>query len=1062
MGKHFKYVLAILICFFMATTLLSASAFKNTGINSSVQARAKPLMHEQSVQVLTLDDSITVTATFNEPITLKKDGRHLVEILDLPTYGAPGEPILPQKTLTILIPQGKEPESINILNRQQKTLVGKFNLDYGKTPTPIGSAPSKTDRPNPSIYSSSNPYPKALYSEISIQYFRGYKILSVTLNPVQYTPKTGRVSYSETITLTITLRQTGENLLLLRRSQEDRNILKSTVDNPDAIESYTLENLMVNNIEATTLVNPSESYQYVIITNNELNSSFQPLVDWKNLKGVNTTTVLREDILNDPNYFSNGIFGDGNGTSAFNGTAARIRNFIKDAYQNWETEYVLLGGDVEIIPTRGVYAYVTTDPLTLDHSIPCDLYFGGLDGSWNNDNDTVWGEGIFDEGPENATAGEEADFFAEVYVGRAPVNTPTEVSNFVNKTLWYEANTDDSYLRKAVMMGEILDEETRAGNSKDMASDIIPQYTTRRLYQRDGTFNQASVLDAINSGTHIVNHDGHTNTNIMMELDPVEIDTLIVNDEFFFGYSVGCYAAAFDATDSVVEHFLYNPHGAFAFISNSRYGWYFPGSSAGPGEQFDRAFFQVTKTTQNLGKTLQLSKESKFSASVHRWTYFNLNLLGDPETSIVTEIEAPTAHFETNPTASRLSAPVFKGFLNLTGIAKNGTAQGSTFSNFTVDFGRGTNPISWLTTGITLANSGQTEVDDDLLATWDISGISPGIVTVRLTVQDLNGTIGEDRWIIRIENLPAIRIEPSLVETQEGLPFTISARLTDPEDLYGLNFKMNWNTTLVDYISHDVYIPRNVYLWGVLYEPVDIEKDEVNQTAGEYWIEAISSDDSPFERDGTVFNMTFQAKVSGTFNLTIHSSNLTGNFGQSLIHNVFNSTVEISAGVHDGAVANITTSGVLVGEGYSTSINVTIANEGTFTETFNCTLYANSTAIDTAQVLIAGLNEATFTIVWDTTSWTLGNYTISANLTLVDGETDASDNSMADGKILVTTPGDVDGDFDVDIFDIVKIATSYGSVEGEPLYNGDADVDGDGDVDIFDIVVAAGNYGTSP
>jgi len=390
----------------MATTLLSAYAFGNTGINSSVQARAEPLIHEQSVQVLTLDDSITVTATFPEPITRKKDGRHLVEILDLPTYGAPGEPILPQKTLTILIPQGKEPESINILNHQQKILVGKFNLDYGKTPTPVGSVPSRTDRPNPSIYGSSNPYPTSPYSEIAVQHFRGYKILSVTLTPVQYIPKTGRVSYSEVITLTITLRQTGENSPLLRSSQDDRNVLKSIVDNPDAIESYTLENLMVNNIEAATLVNSSESYQYVIITNNELNSSFQPLVDWKNLKGVNTTTVLREDILNDPNYFSNGIFGDGNGTSQFNGTAARIRNFIKDAYQNWETEYILLGGDVEIIPTRGVYAYVSTDPLTVDYSIPCDLYFGGLDGSWNNDNDTVWGEGIFDEGPENATAGE--------------------------------------------------------------------------------------------------------------------------------------------------------------------------------------------------------------------------------------------------------------------------------------------------------------------------------------------------------------------------------------------------------------------------------------------------------------------------------------------------------------------------------------------------------------------------------------------------------------------------------------------------------------------------------
>ncbi len=80
-----------------------------------------------------------------------------------------------------------------------------------------------------------------------------------------------------------------------------------------------------------------------------------------------------------------------------------------------------MGGDDEIIPVRGVYAFVGD---TVDRNIPCDMYYGALDGSWDNDNDTIFGEGVFSEGPENGTAGEEADFFAEVYVGRATVDTP--------------------------------------------------------------------------------------------------------------------------------------------------------------------------------------------------------------------------------------------------------------------------------------------------------------------------------------------------------------------------------------------------------------------------------------------------------------------------------------------------------------------------------------------------------------------------------------------------------------------------------------------------------------
>jgi len=60
---------------------------------------------------------------------------------------------------------------------------------------------------------------------------------------------------------------------------------------------------------------------------------------------------------------------DGCAIPEFNDTAAHIRNFIKDAYQNWGIEYVLLGGDGDsadvggesgndIIPCRGFYGFV--------------------------------------------------------------------------------------------------------------------------------------------------------------------------------------------------------------------------------------------------------------------------------------------------------------------------------------------------------------------------------------------------------------------------------------------------------------------------------------------------------------------------------------------------------------------------------------------------------------------------------------------------------------------------------------------------------------------------------
>jgi len=695
-----------------------------------------------------LTNSFMLEFDFFPPVVTEGHVYDSVTMCGLPLYGAPGEPILPFKTAKVLIPQGKDVQRVDVTTGKGIVLEGRFNVEHGKTPIPISSNATVEDWPNQEIYSSTKPFPGALFSQMSEQYLRGYRILLLKLHPVQYIPKPGQLFYFETMTVTICLKETGK-ITSFRNLPQDRELVLGIVDNPDEVQTYT--NAMTPR-HKTALVDPSYSYDYVIITNSALRSSFQPLVDWKIQKGLNATVVLVGDIMSDPDYRCDGLFGDGLGNPKFNDTQAQIRNFIKDAYQNWGIQYVLLGGDDEIIPARGVYDYGYGS--YTDYNIPCDMYYGALDGSWDKDNDTIFGEAVNHwSGPENGTAGEEADFFAEVYIGRATVDTPQEATNFVCKTLAYEQDPQADYLKKALMIGEKLDSITEGGNGKDLVTEIIPQYTTTRLYDRDGLFSRTAVINMMNSGVHIVNHDGHAWYTSVMGLSSSDVDSL-VNTEYFIAYSLGCYSAAFDeatsgASEAIAEHFITSNGGAFAYIGNSRYGWYFLGSTDGPGELYDRSFFSVlTSGTRNLGKALQLSKEQ--APWIDRWTYFDLNLLGDPETEIVTAIKAPTVHFQTR--TDLLTPPRIGGLANLQGTARRGTAASATFNYFTIEFGYGINPTYWMSTGINLINDGLSEVINGTLATWDTSQVTAGTYTLKLSVSDVDGLVGEDRWVVLVSS----------------------------------------------------------------------------------------------------------------------------------------------------------------------------------------------------------------------------------------------------------------------------------------------------------------------
>jgi len=162
---------------------------------------------------------------------------------------------------------------------------------------------------------------------------------------------------------------------------------------------------------------------------------------------------------------------------------------------------------------------------------------------------------------------------------------------------------------------------------------------------------------------------------------------------------------------------------------------------------------------------------------------------------------------------------------------------------------------------------------------------------------------------------------------------------------------------------------------------------------------------------------------------------------------------------HDLDVTRVASPKSVVGEGYTIPVNVTIMNYGVYTETFNITLYANITLVASQIVAVANASSITITFMWNTNGFAKGNYTLSAIAEQVPGETYTADNTLVDGSIRVTISGDVDGDFDVDIFDVVKITSIYASKQGDPRFSPNSDIDGDGVITIFDVVICTSHYG---
>ncbi|MCK4234003.1 VCBS repeat-containing protein, partial [candidate division WOR-3 bacterium] len=365
---------------------------------------------------------------------------------------------------------------------------------------------------------------------------------------------------------------------------------------------------------------------FLVITSDDLLQSFENLTKMKRKRGLITSIITTTWI--ESNYPGRDL-------------PERIRNFIKDAYMHWGVSWVLIGGDVTIVPTR----FAQFKSWEYNGRVPTDLYYSDLDGDWDNNGNGIFCECLYGSNVDSV------DGNPDIFVGRIPVEACNEVDNYIDRIICYEDNPDSAYIPKALFLGASIYSGGTDGwgaiKSEYLIENYIPSYImpyklyapqidtfqTPPRWVGDEKLNRINTISNINQGYNIINHIDHgaydaIGTGVLSGGDYFhwyDADALTNSTKPSIIWSISCSPNAFDM-NSVSEHFVNSP-GGLAFIGNSRTGW--------TSQIFqDYTFFEsiFSDSITNLG--------AAFASTLYNSLYYrvSMNLLGDPSVYVWTDI----------------------------------------------------------------------------------------------------------------------------------------------------------------------------------------------------------------------------------------------------------------------------------------------------------------------------------------------------------------------------------------------------------------------------------------
>lgn len=498
----------------------------------------------------------------------EKEGGHIIYMDGFSLSGSPGNPVLPRKVFNIALPPLTDVSSIrmSVTGADTAVLEGTYSI-MPAPPCAKGAGPGREggvcwgegkdirNGKNMNVYGSETLYPSDILTLLPGSQMRKWKFARIAFVPFRYDPASGKLILIQSVSCTLSFeteplpgapvsaeRQKAlvESVTLLNDSVLDSEALPLFYNRTQACSLYSLEKerletevrkigaeLALQGVQAVPSPKPSTVYDYVIITTNTIQSS---------LTKLSSFTTHLQNMGFSPLVITETQYGSLTGQSP-DGTAEKIRQWLKNNYSTYSVKYVLLIGDpdpddpsngsdtIGDVPMKMMWPRRHATVFTSDKESPTDYFYADLTGDWDIDGDGYFGE--WGSGTEDNQSGG-VNFAQEVYVGRIAcvgANYST-VDSILQKTINYDTASGDLSWRDKILLPMAISNYANEDHQStllrtdglNVPEDVVDQYANTAGISHYVFYERAGLSPVPSSAKYNNGSDlGIDTTNVVNE-----------------------------------------------------------------------------------------------------------------------------------------------------------------------------------------------------------------------------------------------------------------------------------------------------------------------------------------------------------------------------------------------------------------------------------------------------------------------------------------------------------------------------------------------------------------